>query len=125
MISAIILTRNEEERIEACLESVKWVDEIILVDDGSTDKTVEIAKKYKAKIFSRNLDSYANQKNFAAEKATGDWVLYIDADERVLETLKEEILTIINSSGAVSAYAISRRNVIYGVEEKYGPYFTD
>lgn len=125
MLSAVILTRNEEERIKSCLESIKWVDEIVVVDDGSTDKTLEIAKKYGAKIFTRELDSYANQKNFATSKATGDWLLYIDADERVLIPLKEEILSIVNSAEACSAYAISRRNVIYGQEEKYGPYWPD
>lgn len=125
MISAIILTRNEEERIKACLESIKWVDEIILVDDGSTDKTLDIAKEYQAKIYSRDLDSYAKQKNFATSKASGDWLLYIDSDERVLAPLKEEIEKITSSPDPASAYAVSRRNIIYGQEEKYGPYFPD
>lgn len=124
MITAIILTKNEEERIEACLESVKWVDEIVLIDSNSQDKTTEIAKKFGAKIFQRKFDNYVNQKNWAAEKASGEWVIYIDADERILEPLKNEIEEIILND-QYNAFAISRKNIIFGKEEKYGPFWPD
>lgn len=124
MITAIILTKNEEERIEACLESVKWVDEIILIDSNSQDKTTEIAKKFGAKIFQREFDNYVNQKNWAADKASGEWVIYIDADERVLEPLKNEIKEIILNDQC-NAFAISRKNIIFGKEKKYGPFWPD
>lgn len=124
MISAIILTRNEENRIEACLQSIKWVDEIIVVDSNSTDKTVEIAKKFGAKTYIREFDNYVNQKEWAFSKSAGDWVFYIDADERVLNPLKQEILELILTD-QYSAYAISRRNIIFGKEEKYGSFWPD
>lgn len=124
MISAIVLTKNEENRIEACLESIKWVDEIIVIDSYSQDKTTEIAKKFGAKIFIREFDNYVNQKNWAFSKSSGDWILYIDADERVLKLLKLEIINLVLDD-QYSAYAISRRNIIFGQEEKYGPFWPD
>lgn len=124
MISVIIITKNEENQIAACLESVKWADEVIVGDGGSQDKTVEIAKKFGAKVFLRDFDNYVNQKNWITEKATGDWLLYVDADERVLEPLKEEILQLIENTEC-SALALSRRNIIFGQEEKYGSFWPD
>lgn len=124
MISAIVLTKNEQERIEACLESIKWVDEIIVIDSNSSDQTVEIAKKFGANTYQREFDNYVNQKEWAMSKVSGDWVLYVDADERVLKPLKQEILDLI-SKNEHSAYAISRRNIIFGSEVKYGSFWPD
>ena len=90
-LSVIIITKNEKENIRDCLESVKWADEIIIVDSFSRDKTVEIAKEYTSKIFQKEWMGYGKQKNFALEKATGDWVLNIDADERVTKELAQEM----------------------------------
>ena len=82
MLSVIILTKNEEERIKVCLESVKWVDEIIILDNGSTDSTLDIAKQYTNKIYKfRDLD-FATWRNKGKDIATQDWLLYIDPDER-------------------------------------------
>jgi len=96
-LSAAIATYNEEENIGDCLESIKdIVDEIIIVDGSSTDKTVEIAKKYNAKVFLMdNPLIFHINKQKAFDKATGDWVLYLDADERVTKKLGEEILKVI------------------------------
>lgn len=124
MLSAVVIAKNEEERIETCLASLKWVDEIVVVDNGSVDKTIETAKKYTDKVYSFSREDFAVLRNFAIEKTNGDWVLYVDADERVLETLKEEILDLI-SKGVMSAYAISRKNIIFGTEVKYGPFWPD
>lgn len=124
MLSVIVLTKDEEDKITACLESVKWADEIIVVDNGSKDNTLKIAKKYTDKIFPVNFQDFASNRNFAIEKASGDWVLYLDADERVLELLKKEIEAMIGFSD-FSAYAISRRNIIFGKEVKYGPFWPD
>ncbi len=133
MLSVIVLAKNEEKMIQACLESVKFASEIIFYDNQSSDKTVEIAKKYTDKIFSfKDLD-YAAVKNEAFTKTKGDWVLYIDADERVLEGLKDEILDLVThpSSGGQndgkgnSAYALSRKNIIFGSEVSFGPYKKD
>ncbi len=124
MLSIIIISKNEEERIKACLESVKWADEIIVVDNGSSDKTLEIAKQYTDKIFQVDFEDFAKWRNLAIEKASGEWVLFVDPDERVLEPLKKEIMEIIDTSD-FSAYAIPRKNIIFGKEVKYGPFWPD
>lgn len=124
MLSAVVLTKNEESRITACLESVKWVDEIIVIDNGSTDSTLEIAKEYTNNILTVKEEDFAVLRNKAMEQAKGDWVLYVDADERVLEPLKKEIEVMISSSD-FSAYAFSRKNIIFGTEVSYGPFWPD
>lgn len=124
MLSVVVLTKNEEDRIKACLESVKWADEIVVSDNGSKDNTLEIAKRYTDKIFQVNLQDFATWRNFAAEKVSGDWMLFVDPDERVLEPLKKEIEGMISVSD-FSAYALSRRNIIFGTEVKYGPFWPD
>ncbi len=124
MLSVIILTKNEEERIKVCLESVKWVDEIIILDNGSTDSTLDIAKQYTNKIYKfRDLD-FATWRNKGKDIATQDWLLYIDPDERVLLPLREEIVEIIQSN-RFSAYALSRKNVILGRLVSYNAFYPD
>jgi glycosyltransferase involved in cell wall biosynthesis len=90
-ISATIITFNEEQNIEAALESLAWADEIIVVDSQSTDRTVEIARRFTDRIFVRAWLGYSAQKNFAAEQARYDWVFNLDADERVSPELAREI----------------------------------
>ncbi len=90
-LSVIIPTFNEEAYIEDALFSVAFADEIIVIDSFSTDKTPEIAKKYATKFLQRKFDNFSNQKNFALKEATGDWVLFLDADERVSHSLEAEI----------------------------------
>lgn len=124
MISAIIITKNEEDRIETCLRSVKWVDEIIILDNGSSDKTLDIAKKYTDKIFSFDNLDFSSLRNKGVEKSTGDWILYIDSDERVLDPLKKEIEEVVKED-KYSALAISRKNIIFGQEVHYGPFWPD
>jgi glycosyltransferase involved in cell wall biosynthesis len=96
-ISVIIITYNEEENIRECLEGVKWADEIIIVDSFSTDKTLQICKDYTDRIFQRKWEGFGFQKQFALEQTTLDWVLSIDADERVSGELEEEILSNKNT----------------------------
>lgn len=124
MLSVVILTKNEQDRIKACLESVKWADEIIILDNGSTDRTLETAKSYTDKIYIYKDLDFATLRNKGMEKAAGDWVLYVDSDERVLNNLREEIEEIIKSN-KYSALAISRRNIIFGKEVRYGPFWPD
>jgi glycosyltransferase involved in cell wall biosynthesis len=110
-LSVIILTKNEEPVIKDCLESVKWADEIIIVDNESTDKTLEIAKKYSVKLVkSKTGNSFADHRNLGAEAASGEWLLYVDADERVTPELRKEILAVIKE-GQLEAYAIPRKNI--------------
>lgn len=124
MISVIIIAKNEEQRIKVCLESIKWADEIIVCDNDSTDETVQIAKKFTKKIVSFKGEDFAEWRNKATKEATGDWILYIDPDERVTESLKLEILQIMQTGDSV-AYAISRKNFIFGQRVTYGPFWPD
>ncbi len=96
-LSVIIPTYNEENYIEAALKSVTFADEIIVIDSYSSDKTIEIAGKYTPKILQRKFDNFSNQKNFALSHATGDWVLFLDADERITHSLENEILEVIEN----------------------------
>lgn len=122
MISAIILTHNEEKNIKECLETVKWCDEIIVIDDVSTDRTVELAKKQGAVVFSRKLDgNFSDQRNFGLSKAKGEWVLFIDADERVSEALWFEIMQHTNSPIGVNVgFFIKRKDTIWNHELNFG-----
>lgn len=107
-ISVTIIAYNEAENIEDCLKSVQWADEIIVVDSGSTDATVEISKKYTDKVFFNKWEGFAKQKSFALSLANNNWVLSLDADERVSEELKEEILN--SDLSAAEGYYIWRKN---------------
>ncbi len=111
-ISVTIITGNEENNIRECLESVKWADEIIVVDSESTDKTVEIAKSFTEKVFIREWEGFASQKNYAMKQAKNDWVLSIDADERVTEELSEEILSL--NFADYDGFRIKRDNYFIG-----------
>lgn len=91
-ISAVVLTKNEEKLIGKCLTNLTWCDEIIVIDDDSTDNTASEARKYKAKVFKRSLNGdFSAQRNFGLEKAKGNWILFIDADEIVTDPLASEI----------------------------------
>jgi len=124
MLSVVLNAKNEQNIVKACLESVRWVDEIVVVLNDSTDETEKVAKEYTKDIFKIEGQDFAKVKNLGLEKATGDWVLFIDADERVLAPLREEIEEIMKS-GDKSAYALSRKNIIFGQEVSYGPYEHD
>ncbi|WP_179008423.1 glycosyltransferase family 2 protein [Winogradskyella forsetii] len=105
-LSVIIPVYNEEAYIARALYSVKFADEIIVVDSFSTDKTVVIAKQYNCKIVERQFDNFSNQKNHALQFATCDWVLFLDADERITYPLQLEIIDAINN-GKHTAYKLN------------------
>lgn len=111
-ISVIIITKNEELNINDCLDSVKWADEIIVVDSESTDKTIVLAKKFTDKIYTRKWSGYSDQKSFALSLAKNVWVLSLDADERMTDELKNEILQRDLSTS--DGYKISRANYFLG-----------
>lgn len=96
-LTVILPCYNEEAYIEAALRSVRFADEIIVIDSYSTDATAEIAKRYATKFLQRKFDNFSNQKNYALEHATGDWVLFLDADERISYPLQLEILEAIKN----------------------------
>src|SRR5512145_2752566 len=91
-VSAIVVCFNEEDRIQDCLESIRWCDEIVVVDSFSTDRTPEICRRYTDRFVQRQWNGYRDQKAFAHSQASKDWVLLVDSDERVTPELKEEIL---------------------------------
>jgi GT2 family glycosyltransferase len=107
-ITAIIPTFNEEIHIEEAILSISFADEIIVIDSFSTDATVTLAKKHNVKIVQRVFDDFSSQKNFAISKASNDWVLLLDADERIEKPLKEEIIKTINANSTYSAFYIYR-----------------
>lgn len=119
-LSVVIITHNEASMIKGCLESVVWADEIIIVDDNSTDRTKVIAKKYTKKIYTRALDGFASQKNFAVSKATKDWILLLDADERVSGQLAQEIKDILKQKTSVAAFNIPFVNYFLGKRMNHG-----
>lgn len=109
-ISVIVITKNEQDNIHECLATVTWVQEIIVVDAGSTDGTVVEAGKFTEKIFVRPWEGYGAAKNFALQQATSDWILWLDADERVSESLNEEILTVLKTrDDSFDAYTMPRK----------------
>lgn len=117
-LTAIIPTGNEEHNIEAVLESVSFADEIMVVDSFSTDKTVELAKKYTNCILQHTFDYHAAQKNWAIPQATHEWILLVDADERITPALKKEIQTILKNGSDKAGYWIHRDNVFMGKQLK-------
>ncbi len=120
MISAVILTKDEEKNLQECLESVKWCDEVILIDDNSTDRTLEIAKKFGAKVFTHSLNNdFAAQRNFGLEKVMGEWVLFVDADERISPDLKKEIMETIKKIN-VNGFYLKRHDFFGGRWLKHG-----
>lgn len=114
-LSVVISAFNEEKKIEKALESASFADEIILVDNESSDKTVEKAKKYTSKIFSRPNNPMLNiNKNFGFTKAEGDWILCLDSDEIISEELAKEIKETIKRKTEANGYWIPRKNIIFG-----------
>lgn len=120
-ISAIIITKNEEDRIADCMDSVSFCDEIIIVDGGSEDRTVEIAKRMGAKVFIFKTEDFSKLRNYGRDMAKGEWVLYIDADERITEGLKNEIIHLTKYSDRVkklNGYILKRKNFYFGSSKK-------
>jgi (heptosyl)LPS beta-1,4-glucosyltransferase len=124
-ISAIIITKNEEEMIANCISSVwPFVDEIIVVDSGSTDNTIELAKRERAKVIESDATTFKDWRNVGLREATSDWVLYIDADERVTPKLAKEIReTVVLTSNA--AFALKRNNIHFGRWMQHGGWEVD
>ncbi len=127
MISAIIITKNEAKMLPGCLKTLKWVDEIIVVDSESTDETSEIAKKYGVKVITvPDGTDYATSRNVGQKTATSNWLFYVDADERITPALKQEILSILHSSFSIlHSYKLPRQNIMLGQWLKHGGFWPD
>ncbi|MCD5397812.1 glycosyltransferase family 2 protein [candidate division NPL-UPA2 bacterium] len=125
-ISVCIITKNEEKNIRKCLESVKWADEIVVIDSFSTDRTVEICQDYTDKAFPHKYEGQVEQKNFAVSQATNDWILALDADEQLSAELAEEIKKELEENrGQWSGYYFSRSTYYLGKWIRHGGWYPD
>ncbi|MBI3538438.1 MAG: glycosyltransferase family 2 protein [Chloroflexi bacterium] len=119
-LSVVILTRNEEKHIRDCLASVReFADELLVLDSSSPDRTVEIARECGARVEQRAFDNYAAQRNAAIELARGEWIFFMDADERATPELGKEILESVHRPSSVVGFWVARRNIIFGKEIKH------
>lgn len=125
-ISAIVITKNEEEILSGCLKSLNWVGEIVVVDADSHDKTIAIAEKIGAKVVSvpAGID-YSTSRNEGKKTAQGDWLLYVDADERVSSELRKEIQKVTNKDSQEISYKLPRKNIMLGKWVKHGGFWPD
>ncbi|MFH1046620.1 MAG: glycosyltransferase family 2 protein [Candidatus Omnitrophota bacterium] len=122
-LSVVVITKNEEANLKSCLESVRWALEIVIVDDASTDKTLEIAQGFSDRIFVRKMDIEGRHRNWAYAQARHPWVLSLDADERVTPELQQELEDTIKNPGDCSAFTIPRRNYIGKRWIQYGGWY--
>jgi len=122
-LSVVIISKNEEDKLARCLESVKWADEIVIVDDNSTDKTVEVARNYTERIFQKKMDIEGKHRNYAYSLANNNWILSLDADERVTSELEQEITGLLSNYPEFEGYAIPRRNYIGNYWVKSGGWY--
>ena len=112
-LAVIVITYNEAQNIQACLQSVRWADELIVVDAFSSDRTVEIAKTMTRHVYVTEWQGYAANKNYALDRVTSEWVLWLDADERVTAELAAEIKTLLHDP-SFDAYQLPRKAIFLG-----------
>lgn len=122
-ITATIIALNEEEDLPRCLDSLSFANEIILIDSGSSDRTVEIAKAKGVRVITEPWHGYGAQKNFAMQHAKHEWVLNVDADEEITKALKEEILREIQKPQASPGFAVARKTFYLGQWIRYGGWY--
>jgi glycosyltransferase involved in cell wall biosynthesis len=125
LLSVIVITKNEQDNIEDCLESVKWADEIIVVDSVSTDKTEEICRKYTDKFYVKDWPGFGIQKQRALALASHEWILSVDADERVTLDLKDEIIEKISQDSNTDGYLIPRLSNYLGKDIRHSGWYPD
>lgn len=124
-VTAIVITKNEEAQIDECLSSLSWCNEIVVVDTGSNDKTIQIAKKHTGVVVGTEGGSYSDWRNLGLLKAKNEWIFYLDSDERCSDSLRNEILNTTSSKTVFSYFAIPRSNIILGKEMKHGGWWPD
>ena len=124
-ISVIVITKNEAASIARCLESVSWADEIIVIDSGSTDDTVSICREYTVHVHQTDWPGFGPQKNRALDRASGDWVLSLDADEWVMPALRDEIARVVAQSQDVDAFRIPRLSSFCGRFMRHSGWWPD
>lgn len=120
-VSAVIICYNEEKKIRECLESVRWADEIVVVDSFSRDRTMAIVSEFTERVWQHKYDSEGAQRNWAIGKASHNWILMLDADERVSPELRREIEAVLESAPIEhSAFSVGRVNDCFGKRVRYG-----
>ena len=124
-VSALILAKNEAWRISRCLASIAWVDEIVVVDDMSTDATADVCRRHGARVVQRCFDNFADQANFGLAHVTGDWVLTLDADEVVTPELAREIRDTLAAQPECAGFTFKRENHFLGHRMRYGGWHHD
>ena len=124
-LSVVIITLNEDANLARTLPSVAWADEIVVLDSGSTDRTRQVAETFKARFYVEEWKGFAAQKNSALAKATGDWILSLDADEEVEPALAEEIRTVLDANPSVAGFWVPRKNFFLGRWIKHGGFYPD
>jgi len=124
-LSVAIITRNEEKNLARTLATVRFADELVIVDAGSTDRTLEIARSFNARVFHLDWRGFSSQKNYALAQCTGDWVLSLDADEELTAELQQQIHALLPSNPPCDAYFIRRRNLFLGRWIRHGGLYPD
>lgn len=125
-ISATVLTLNNERTLEACLESIAWVDEIVVVDSMSTDASTQIASRHGARVIQREWPGFVAQRNFAKEQTRGDWILWVDADEVVPPALKMEMMEAVESAPLdLQGFLVPRCSFYLGRWIRHGAWYPD
>jgi glycosyltransferase involved in cell wall biosynthesis len=124
-ISAVLITHNEEANIEAALQTVSWTDEIIVVDSYSIDRTAEIARAFGARVIEREWPGFSDQKQFGVDLAHNDWIISLDADERITPELGAEIIELRSKSGLADGYRIPRLSTYMGHEIRHSGWYPD
>lgn len=125
-ISAVLIVKNESEEIIDCLKTVDWVDEIVVMDSGSTDDTIEKARGLGARTFvNADWQGYGVQRQRAQQQATCDWVFMVDADERVTDELREEVRAIVKENNQSKVYAVRRLSYCFGRYIRHGGWYPD
>ena len=122
-LSVVILTKNEAGRIRDCIQSVQWADELLVIDDESTDETVQMAESLGARVLRRKMDIEGRHRNWAYAQTKHEWVLSLDADERVTPELAEEMQRVVENGSAFETYAVPRRNYIGRRWIRYGGWY--
>jgi len=124
-LSVVVITRNEEANLARLLESVRGADERIVLDSGSTDRTCEVAREFGARVHQEEWKGYSAQKNSAIAKATGDWILALDADEAVEPELMEEIRSVLERDPPANGYRIPFKHYFLGRWMRHGGFYPD
>lgn len=126
-LAVALIVKNEQKHLSSCLDTVKdWVDEIVILDSGSTDKTETIAYQYQAKFYrNEQWQGFGKQRQLAQQYVTSDYVLWLDADERVTPELKESILSAISSSNENRLYLVNRLSEVFGKKIRHSGWYPD